>query len=115
MTRPTSNLVHGFFSLSYSNYLVLHRTLLQSMPDEWQVRFVDCINELTHAYRHIEHAPGYDVKPARSKLVCDLSLEELDQLKITVEDNAFDRVMVPAGEDPIPHYNRGRTYIEPAP
>jgi hypothetical protein len=134
MNRPTSNAVHDWFGLSYSNYLVVPRTLLQSMPDEWQTRFVKCVEELQAAFDHIEHAPGYEVKPARSKLVNELSLNELEELKITIEriDDAGrihetptyydergrehdrnDRVMVPVGEDPIPHYNRGRTYIEP--
>ncbi len=135
MSRPTSNLVHGFFGLSYSNYLVLHRSLLQSMPDDWQVRFVDCINELEASFRHIEHAPGYDVRAAKSVPAIDLSEDEMKLLGITSEIRnestiheeliyrdedgneltAHDRVMVPTGEDPIPHYARGRTYIEPRP
>ena len=38
--------IHQFFGLSYANYLVLPRSVLQSMPDEWQRRFVKCLEEL---------------------------------------------------------------------
>lgn len=37
--------VHSFFSLSYSNYLVIPRSILQEMPVEWQERFVSCLEE----------------------------------------------------------------------
>lgn len=36
--RATNGPIHGFFGLSYSNYLVLPRTLMQSMPVAWQER-----------------------------------------------------------------------------
>lgn len=35
--------IHEFFSLSYSNYLVLPRSVLQSMDEEWQRAFVELI------------------------------------------------------------------------
>lgn len=38
--------VHEYFALSYSNYLVVPRTALQSAPVELQQRIVDCMNEL---------------------------------------------------------------------
>ncbi|EFC79182.1 hypothetical protein FrEUN1fDRAFT_7713, partial [Parafrankia sp. EUN1f] len=38
--RPESDTIHTWFGLSYSNYLVLPRSLLQSMPDRWQEPFV---------------------------------------------------------------------------
>jgi hypothetical protein len=81
--------VHAWFSLSYSNYLVLPRTLLQSMPDEWQRRFVGCLDELQTAFDHLEHPPGYWVR-ARD------------------ESGRFMR-------DPIPHYDRGRARVQPSP
>jgi len=105
------------------------------MPDEWQARFIGCISELEAAYRHIEHPPGYDVRPAKSVPAIDLSEDEMKLLGITSEIrnasteheemvyldedgnelHANDRVMVPTGDDPIPHYSRGRAYIEPKP
>lgn len=38
--------IHGWFELSYARYLTIPRTALQSMPAEWQRRFVTCLNEL---------------------------------------------------------------------
>lgn len=38
--------IHEWFELSYCSYLVLPRIALQSMPHEWQQRFVDCLDEL---------------------------------------------------------------------
>lgn len=38
--------IHDWFSLSYASYLVMPRSILQSMPKEWQVQFVDLLDEL---------------------------------------------------------------------
>ena len=38
--------VHAWFELSYAQYLTVPRTALQSMPIEWQERFVACLEEL---------------------------------------------------------------------
>lgn len=38
--------IHRWFGLTYASYLVLHRSALQSMPLEWQERFVACLREL---------------------------------------------------------------------
>ncbi len=42
--------VHNWFELSYAQYLTLPRTALQSMPDEWQARFVACLRELDESF-----------------------------------------------------------------
>ena len=81
--------IHTYFGLTYANYLVLPRTLLQSMPEEWQDRFVECLNEAEEAFSHIDQAESYMVLP---------------------RDPRTGRFI----KDPVPHYNRGRTYIEPA-
>jgi hypothetical protein len=39
-------LIHEWFELSYSQYLTIPRSVLQSMPEEWQERFVECLNQL---------------------------------------------------------------------
>jgi hypothetical protein len=124
--------IHEMFSLSYANYLVLHRSLLQSMPVEWQQKFVDCINELDQAFSHIKR-PDYFVQAAEQREVCELSELQRQQAldgEITemwdkddpdhegdpiyhLDGNEIDswrRVHLPIG-DPIPHYNRGRTRI----
>lgn len=42
--------IHFWFDLSYSNYLVLQRSMLQEMPQEWQERFVKCLKELWEVF-----------------------------------------------------------------
>lgn len=79
-TEIEAEAVHGWFGLTYANYLVLHRTLLQSMPDEWQNRFVACLRELDDAFSHIEKAEGYKVEPGREREVSDLSDDELKRI-----------------------------------
>jgi hypothetical protein len=38
--------IHLWFELSYAQYLTIPRSVLQSMPAEWQKRFVQCLEEL---------------------------------------------------------------------
>lgn len=40
--------IHEYFGLTYANYLVLPRTVLQSMPDEWQEKFVQMLREISY-------------------------------------------------------------------
>jgi hypothetical protein len=40
--------IHMWFELSYAQYLTIPRSVLQSMPDEWQRRFVQCLEELDY-------------------------------------------------------------------
>ncbi|MEV1013888.1 hypothetical protein AB0I89_24345 [Micromonospora sp. NPDC049801] len=128
--------VHGWFELTYSNYLVLNRSLMQSMPVDWQERMVACLNEIHTAYNHLDHPEVYDVTAAVECTYSDLSVDDMRELGITQpdapagdfddswEDRYYDkagnghsggeRVLVPRrGGDPIPHYNRGRTFVEP--
>ncbi|MCW6003927.1 hypothetical protein K1W54_04925 [Micromonospora sp. CPCC 205371] len=128
--------IHSFFGLSYSNYLVLHRTLMQSMPVEWQERAVALFRDLDAAFEHVEQAEAYEVTAATECEYSDLSDADMRQLGVTQPDepadehderwerryydrdgnehDACDRALVPRlGGDPIPHYNRGRTFIEP--
>lgn len=79
--------VHTWFGLSYASYLAVNRSLLQSMPPEWQRRFVQCMEELNDHFSHIKE-PRYTVH-ARD------------------DQGRFVR-------DPIPHYNRGRTHVPSA-
>lgn len=76
--------VHAWFSLSYAAYLAVNRSLLQSMPVEWQYRFVDLMDELSEQFPDVEE-PRYTVhaRDAEGRFI----------------------------KDPIPHYNRGRTFV----
>lgn len=128
--------VHIWFGLSYSNYLVLHRTLLQSMPKEWQRDFVAKLDELHEAFVHVEQAQCYKVEAAHEVEVGDLTHAELKQVGYSRSDycecevpcdhelvyyddkgnkvSGDDRTLWPV-PDPVPHYNRGRTHIAPSP
>ncbi|NEC17939.1 hypothetical protein [Streptomyces parvus] len=146
-TQPGDQ-IHGWFSLSYSNYLVLHRSLMQSMPADWQERMVCCLNELRDAYSHIEQPEGFKVEAAVSHEIGELTEAELADLGITEdwydgktppaglsdddlnewraeheadspryfrdgsEVDGDEQVLIPV-PDPVPHYQRGRTYIKP--
>ena len=39
-------LIHDWFELTYAKYLVLPRSVLQSMPEKWQAKFVKLLDEL---------------------------------------------------------------------
>lgn len=130
--------IHEHFELSYAQYLVLNRTLLQSMPMPWQRRFVRCLDELEEAFSHVEHT-SYRVEAGTWKYPDDLSDEQLRALGWSVayvgedgeEDDEDGRrvyytpegeehsgvpadVFVP-GEDPVPPYDRGRARVERRP
>lgn len=79
--------IHLWFNLTYANYLCLPRSVLQSMPQEWQARFCEMLGELDDAFGHLEW-PSYRV-------------------------SAVDKSNGQFISDPIPHYNRGRTKLTP--
>lgn len=125
--------IHEFFGLTYCNYLVLHRSLMQSMPVEWQERATAVFRELDAAFWGLPRAASYIVEPARESEYGALSDAEMKLLNVTcssdepddehdphvfydrdgVEHEPWERALVPIGADPVPHYNRGRTFIEP--
>lgn len=53
--------IHLYFELSYAHYLVIARTCLQSMPVEWQKRFVRCLLELDAQIDWRPKAGNYEV------------------------------------------------------
>lgn len=85
ISNPTDGPIHGWFSLSYSNYQVLHRTLMQSMPTEWQERMVACLEELQAAYAHIEQPERFEVRAATEHIVGEMGDAQLKQAGITVD------------------------------
>lgn len=82
LSHGGSHAAHDWFGLSYANYLVLNRTLLQEMNAEWQGRFVRCLEEF--------FAVPWATRPANTFRVQPVG-----------EDGKFQR-------DPIPHYRHGR-------
>ncbi|MEU9014308.1 hypothetical protein AB0D12_31965 [Streptomyces sp. NPDC048479] len=126
--------IHTHFGLSYANYLVLPRTLLQSMPKDWQQPFVALLEQLHSGFDHVPQAPAYEVTAGEEMLLEDMTGSQLYAAGIEIEGEdpgegptgktSYHRVkdgrelsgqdygFVP-GVDPVPHYNRGRTRVEP--
>lgn len=72
--------IHRWFGLSYANYLVAHRSILQSMPIAWQSKFVALLEEVDEKVAEADiGVPNYRV--------CALD-----------ENGKF-------VEDPVPHYH----------
>jgi hypothetical protein len=148
-TNTTDGPVHKWFSLSYCNYVVLHRTLLQSMPIEFQQRAVALFEEMDEAFAHVDRPECFKVEAAEEHIVWEMTEEQLKRAGVTAdwyggeeppeamsaedlaewreqheqtrpdyhdangnEVDAHGRVLLTT-HDPVPHYNRGRTYIEP--
>lgn len=125
----TDGPIHEHFGLTYANYLVLHRTLMQSMPVEWQNRMVRCLNELDAAFDHVDKPNAYKVVPGEERYLSELTDQQIRAAGCDVEhgeefstyyDDRFTelgegeasvyRVIMPTS-DPLPHYRRG--YVEP--
>lgn len=55
--------IHGYFGLSYANYLVMPRSVLQSMPIDWQEKFVELLNSIPETIdEDFEPVGGYFVQ-----------------------------------------------------
>ena len=54
--------VHGWFELSYANYLTIPRSVLEAMPHEWQAKFCDLLDEMnaTLDWGSMLPEPGHD-------------------------------------------------------
>jgi hypothetical protein len=52
---------HNWFGLTYCSYMVLPRTMLQSMPDSWQDKFIKLINEMDDRLGHYNKVYSYTV------------------------------------------------------
>lgn len=77
--------IHGHFGLSYANYLVLPRTFLQSMGDEWQTKFVALLDELHEAFQHVPQADRYRVEAATEHIVNEMTEAQLAEAGIEAD------------------------------
>lgn len=126
----TEKTIHGWFGLTYANYLVMPRSVLQSMPDEWQAEFVKLLNECREEFEHLDW-PHYHVQALRREreYILESLCEECGGSGIDEEDEEeecencdgsgyFDEDRYETAEevgfrtDPIPPYDRGRTKLE---
>ena len=59
--------IHEYFGLSYANYLVVPRVVLQSMPEEWQRQFVELLGAMGDSIaEEWEPEGGYHVEARTS-------------------------------------------------
>ncbi|WP_371591203.1 hypothetical protein [Streptomyces sp. NBC_00470] len=84
-TAATNGPVHQYFSATNSNYVVRHRTLMQSMTLEWQERMVTCLQELDNAYTHLTMPKAFKVTAATEHTVGDLTDTQLPAAGVTVD------------------------------
>jgi hypothetical protein len=60
--QQTNEPVHLWFSLSYCSYLVWPRSIMQSMPLEWQRKFTELAEEIDAAAEKVGiETPNYTV------------------------------------------------------
>src|SRR6266568_1639700 len=125
---PDDEAIHQYFGLTYANYLVIQRALLQSMPGSWQARFVALLDEFNAAFAHIDRGEAFDVVHGQDRYLSELTPEEAKRIGYRIEigegeTRYYDRNsnevaggvidgIVPS-PDPVPHYNRGRTVVPP--
>ncbi len=59
--------IHDWFGLTYANYLVLQRSILQSAPVVWQKKFVKLLDELQEMTSELKDLPGKYVVQIRDE------------------------------------------------
>ena len=78
--------IHNWFGLSYASHLVLPRSVLQSMPLEWQEKFVEMIKEISK----------------------ELEVEDMPEYRVNAIDSTTKKFL----KDHYAQYERGRRRIE---
>ena len=81
--------IHDWFELTYAQYLTIPRSILQSMPLNWQVEFVELLEELEEQFDFRPNDATYWVQ-----------LRGLDGKWLSIEKN-----------DPYMDYERGRRVV----
>jgi hypothetical protein len=128
-TTPVQDYLNRAVPGASADYLVIPRSLAQSMPLRWQQVFVGLLADLHDAYGHLPW-PEYRVVPSRWEIVADLdegqlgvagihadlgpsgSLEYRDADERLITDPERHRVLAPV-QDPVPPVSSG--HIEPRP
>ena len=86
-----------------ADYLVVPRSLAQSMPLRWQQVFVGLLADLHDAYRQLEW-PIYQVVPSRPEPLTDLDEDQLRAVGYVADlDTDGNLVIKDSAERPVPH------------
>jgi hypothetical protein len=69
--------VHNWFELSYAQYLTIPRCVLEAMSEEWQERFIKCLEELDNTidWRPKEGRYHVKLKDSEGRFVHDPLME----------------------------------------
>lgn len=97
--EPSDESIHNWFELSYAQYLTIPRSVLQSMPEEWQARFVQCLKELDESI---------DWRPAKGYYrveLCELNEVWDEDQECYVQE--WGQIL----KDPFMDYERGRRRV----
>lgn len=97
--RAAPKIIHGWFELTYAQYLTIPRSVLQSMPERWQEDFVALLSELDATI---------DWRPKQGQYRVSLHdiAEEWDE-----DEGRHVETWGPELEDPLMDYQRGRRRI----
>lgn len=87
---PERDAVHVYFGLSYASFAAYPRVLLQSMPDEWQARFVALMHEYDQQWADLPR--DFMPRDYRIQPVVDGKLAAWRRFRL-------------------PHYSRGRARV----
>ena len=88
--------IHTWFQLTYAQYLTIPRSVLQSMPLEWQYKFVELLEEL-------DETNWLDTLPDKTCYKVDLR-----EYHYNMKDEFKWGKKV---DDPLGNYDRGRRNI----
>jgi len=78
--------IHEWFELTYAQYLTIPRSVLNSMPDKWQVKFTALLDELdeTIDWRPKEGRYWVTLKDSKGRYVAD-PLQDYERGRRVVE------------------------------
>lgn len=95
--------IHEWFGLTYAQYLTVPRSVLQSMPQEWQEKLVSLLNELDDTIDWYPQQGQYRVQLYSLRCPTDEEIED----GLGEYDQVWDKPIA----DPLEDYQRGRRKI----
>lgn len=87
--------IHTYFGLSYAQYLAIPRSVLQSMPLEWQYQFVELLKQL-------DMTDWHDMLPDNTCYKIELR---------NMKDTSTGWKWGTKATDPLANYDRGRRNV----
>lgn len=63
--------IQDFFELTYAQYLAIPRSVLQSMPNKWQYKFVELLDELDNTFNWRRSGCWVKYRDSKGKFTID--------------------------------------------